>query len=511
MINIIFILSFSINFYILFLENVHIFQLNHYKLDVQNTWVSKNIKSLIINSLLFIFITFLILFIKFGVLFGALVYLVMLLWIIPKKAKKPLVYTGRVKRMIIISLILNILIIIVSLLCFKNLSLLPLISISIPYYMFLIDKINKPINSLINKKYINEAKKILKGMPNLTIIGVTGSYGKTSMKTFLGELLSVKYNTLITPKNYNTTLGVVITIREYLKSTHEIFVCEMGACYKGEIKEICDLVNPDHAVITSIGPQHLETFKSIENVINTKYELVDSINGGKIFLNFDNEYIKKRKSDKKYISYGIENKKVDYTAYDIKTNSKGLTFKMKDEKGKEITFTTSLIGKHNVLNLVGAISVAINFGIPMKSLVRAVRNLKPVKHRLELIPGKGKNIIDDAYNSNPEGAKGAIDALSEFEGLKILITPGMVELGEKEYELNYEFGKYAAGKCDYILLVGKKQTKPIQEGIKKTSFDKEKLVVVEKIEEALEIADKIEPGKHRTILLENDLPDQYKE
>lgn len=504
-----FIIIFLINFYILFIQYLHIYQLNHYVKETQRNWIEKNIKKIILYSSIYLISLIILLVFKNGTLYSALIYLFMIIIICPKKSKKPIVYTNRIKRMLLISFVLNMLLILLSGLIYEQLLIIPFISIINPYYVFLIDKINEPINKFINNRYINEAKSILEDMPNLTIIGVTGSYGKTSMKTFLGELLSVKYNTLITPKNYNTTLGVVITIREYLKSTHEIFVCEMGAYKKGEIKDICDLVHPDHAVITSIGPQHLETFENINNVISTKFELADSIKKGKIFLNYDNEYIRNKQIKKDFITYGVENKKVDYTAYDIKGNSKGLSFKMKDENGKEITFITKLIGKHNVLNLVGAISVAVNFGIPMKSLINTVRNMEPVKHRLELIPGSPKSIIDDAYNSNPAGFKSAIDALSEFEGLKILVTPGMVELGEKEYELNYEAGKYATDKCDYIILVGKEQTKPLQDAISKSKFDKNKLFVVDKIEEALKLTNIIEPGKQRTILLENDLPDQY--
>lgn len=509
MINIIFLIIFFINFYILFLEYVHIYQLNFYKVEAQQNWMGKNYTKILVISFIYFICLILILMFEYGALYSFIIYIMMTFFIMPKKAKKPLVYTNRVKRMIVISILLNIIFIILSYLIYKNLLILPFISMLNPYLMFIVDKINDPINKMINNKYINEAKRILNDSKNLTIIGITGSYGKTSMKTFLGELLSIKYNTLITPKNYNTTLGVVITVREYLKSTHEIFVCEMGATHVGDIKEICDLVHPNHAVITSIGPQHLETFKSMNNIINTKFELVDSINDGKVFLNYDNEYIKNKKIKKDYISYSLDNKKTDYNAYDIKMTVDGLTFKMKDNKGKEYKLQTRLIGKHNVLNLVGAISVALNFDIPMKKIVDKVRLLEPVEHRLQFIPGSPKAIIDDAYNSNPEGAKSAIDALNEFKTLKILITPGMVELGDKEYELNYEFGKYASKKCDYIILVGEKQTKPLQDAIRKSKFDKNKYFVVNTLEEAIKIEEAIEPGKQRTVLLENDLPDQY--
>ena len=164
------------------------------------------------------------------------------------------------------------------------------------------------------KRYINDAKRILNEMPNLLVIGITGSYGKTSMKNFLYSLLSEKYDVLKTPKNYNTTMGVVKTIREELKPTHQIFLCEMGATNVGDIKEICDIVNPKLGVITSIGPQHLESFKSIENIIKTKFELADSVkqNNGTIFLNYDNNYIKNKELDMNKITYGVNDKHLDY-------------------------------------------------------------------------------------------------------------------------------------------------------------------------------------------------------
>ncbi len=141
----------------------------------------------------------------------------------------------------------------------------------------LADRMNAPMEKAINKKYIGEAKKIIEGMPELKVIGITGSYGKTSVKFYVEKLLSVKYNVLATPENYNTTLGVVRAIRERLLPTHEVFVCEMGARNVGDISEICELVRPSIGVVTSIGPQHLESFKTIENVVKTKFELIDSL------------------------------------------------------------------------------------------------------------------------------------------------------------------------------------------------------------------------------------------
>lgn len=170
---------------------------------------------------------------------------------------------------------------------------------------------------------------MLKACPDLKVIGITGSYGKTSVKYYLSTVLKAKYNVLMTPESYNTPMGVVKTIREQLRPTHEIFVCEMGARHVGDIKEICDIVFPEYGIITSIGEQHLETFKSIENIIKTKFELYDAVaDKDKMFLNGDNENITKTligKGDKISHTYGLNEQNETY-AYDIKVTNKGTVF-----------------------------------------------------------------------------------------------------------------------------------------------------------------------------------------
>lgn len=179
----------------------------------------------------------------------------------PHKAKKPLVYTQCVKRMLVTTGILYLLVLLAVLPMFRNAEfVLLLLFLLQPFLILLVNGLNHPIEKGIDQHYINDAARILRGMPNLKIIGVTGSYGKTSVKYYLSTLLSVQYNVLHTPGNYNTTLGVVRTIRERMKPFHEIFICEMGAREVGDIKEICDLVHPDYGIITSIGPRICRVF-----------------------------------------------------------------------------------------------------------------------------------------------------------------------------------------------------------------------------------------------------------
>lgn len=503
----------AINLFFYLSANIHIYQLNHYKPDAQINWIGRNIIKLMLQSIIYVILIFAINLEQS--IYGALAIGLLLVAIfinIPKKAKKPLVYTSRVIRLIITTYVL----IAITFLIIRQQNIILIISYVLmaltPLLMLLMDLINRPINALVNRKYVNEAKKIIDGMPNLIVIGVTGSYGKTSTKNFLYKLLSSKYNVLMTPKNYNTTLGVTRTIRDELKATHEIFICEMGATRVNDIKEICDIVKPKYGIITSVGPQHLESFKTIENVIKTKFELADSLpEDGIVFLNYDNKYIKNNKVNKNKVTYGIEKTKgKDYQAYDISATDKGLSFKMKDEDNQEYIFNTKVLGKHNIVNIAGCVAVASKLGIPMKTLVQRVKLIEPVEHRQQLIESGSDLIIDDAYNSNPSGAESALETLGMFEGEKILITPGMIELGEKQYDCNFEFGKQATKVCDYIILVGKKQTKPIYDGIMAKKYSKNKVEVVEDVQEAIRIARSLKTGKkRRVILLENDLPDNY--
>ena len=365
--------------------------------------------------------------------------------------------------------------------------------------------INYPIEYGIRKHYINDAKKILKNMPNLIVIGVTGSYGKTSVKNFLVKTLSAKYEVLTTPKNYNTTMGVVKTIREELKPIHQIFVCEMGATKIGDIKEICDIVNPKFGVITSIGPQHLESFKTIENIIKTKFELYDSVNknGGITFLNYDNEYLAKQNRSNT-LAYGINNEKLDYNAYNLKSSSQGLSFSINN-----VDFKTKLIGRHNIVNITGAIAVANYLEIPLDRLVPRVREFKSVEHRLQLISKGNLNIIDDAYNSNPVSSKSAIDTLSEFDGTKIIVTPGLIELGGDEEKYNFEFGEYMCDVCDYIFLVNSTISKYVLNGINSKKYNNDKIFMVNSPQEAVMQITNFGLNDKITVLLENDLPDNY--
>lgn len=497
---------------------VHMFQQNSYKPKEYAEWmrVHSNVGRLLGKSIYAVISIPLILIGNVGCLLAACIMNVMTVLVNkPRPAKKPLVYTKRVKRMLITTAIIYVFAMAVPLcmgqyqlrVCENMLLLLFLLQ---PFLVLFVNLINKPIEQGIDRYYINDAARILRDMPDLKIIGVTGSYGKTSVKYFLSTLLSGQFNVLHTPGNYNTTLGVVRTIREQMKPYHEIFICEMGAREVGDIKEICDLVHPDYGIITSIGPQHLQSFHTIENIIGTKFELADAVPAsGKVFLNYDNEYIRTHRIDKNIVSYGTTGEGLSFKAYDISVTPQGSVFKMKDEKGDAYEFHTRLVGNHNVQNIAGAIAVAHTLGIPMEKLRYPVKQLESVEHRLQLRKQGNWIVLDDAYNSNKNGFKAALDTLAMFKELRILMTPGMVELGDKQYDENKEAGVYAADKCDYAILVGKEQTKPIQDGLAEAGFAHNRMIVVDTLQEALQMVNAIPNERQKVVLIENDLPDNY--
>ena len=501
------------------IDSMHFFQLNSYRFDTHTKWIRENTKKYYFHSVLSV-LSLIAVFLEisgtYKIYACAVIFALACMAEKPKKAKKPLVYTARVKRMFTtLSLIIFLLEGVgVPFVNEKHITIYLLILAVIytlsPVLVLLANLINKPMELSINNGYIRDAKKILASCPDLKIIGITGSYGKTSVKYYLTTLLRAKYNVLMTPESYNTPMGVVKTVRGSLKATHEIFVCEMGAKWVGDIKELCDIVHPHHGVITSIGPQHLESFKTLDAVKGTKFELADSLpEGGMLFLNADDENIKAHGSKRPFISYSID-AEADYRAYDISVSDRGTTFSVKTPDGESEQFTTKLIGRHNVLNIVGAIAISHKMGISLKELKGQVRRLEGVPHRLQLSDKGNMTIIDDAYNSNPSGTKAALEALSLFSGYKVLVTPGMVELGSKQNELNREFGRNAAKVCDYVVLVGQKQAVPIKAGLLDEDYDESRIFVADTIEEALSHVYAIDSeGRKKIVLLENDLPDNY--
>lgn len=499
--------------------NMHMFQLNSYRHSTHAAWLKKNLGRYAVEYIIFaLSFTGLI---KNEALVGfaaaALVIAVLAQAVENRNRvyKKPLVYTPRVKRMFASCTMLILLCYAGAIYCltteYKNLAFLVtgLICAFAPLFVPAADFVNKPMEKSINRYYLNDAKKMLKACPELQTVGITGSYGKTSVKFYLYTILRSWTDTLVTPESYNTPMGVVITVRKSLKSFHRIFLCEMGAKWVGDIKELCDIVHPSHGIITALGEQHLESFGSKENIIKTKYELADALpENGRLYVNFDNDVIRAHPPKRKYISYG-PGADCDYKVYNEKVSPNGTSFTIEAPDGEECDFETKLLGHHNVVNITGAVAAAHGFGMPLQEMVRYVRRIEAVPHRMQIVNKGAVTIIDDAFNSNPAGCRAALDTLKDMDGERILVTPGMVELGKEEYELNRQFGAFAANCCDRIVLIGENQTKAIKEGALKANFPEEKLMVFEEFSEAIKKLYAMHSDKKKIILLENDLPDNY--
>ncbi|WP_227939451.1 UDP-N-acetylmuramoyl-tripeptide--D-alanyl-D-alanine ligase [Alkalihalobacillus deserti] len=504
-------------------RSVHMLQQNSYRNERYVRWMKKNkVKVFPIKHYLVI-IPFLLALVQFensALILSTIVYTALAVFMSKEIEKKKLVVTARVKRLLITTTVLLLIVAVCSYFLFVALgtgvalALLFLVMILTYHFLILANMINNPIELRINQFYFDDAKKLLKSSKDLKTIGITGSYGKTSVKHFLAAILGTQYNVLMTPESYNTKLGVTRTIREKLKPYHEVFIAEMGAKQEGDIKEICDLVEHQYGILTAIGPQHLETFKTLDNIKKTKYEIIETLpEHGVGFLNGDDGNIRSvtAKNPCRKVYFGIHSNDLDFKASDISYDSRGMSFTLTEKNGESIYFSTKLLGEHNVYNILAGVSVARELGIPLQKMAPAIKALQPVKHRLELRKTRGNiTIIDDSFNSNPKGAKMAIDVLAKMEEFKVLVTPGMIELGEEEYALNKEFAEYAAKTCDYIILVGKRQTKPLQDGLATSNYPKEKQYVAANLQDAIAHMNGIANQK-TVVLLENDLPDSFNE
>ena len=510
-------------------KSFHMLQQNWYNEGARYIkWMLKNIKQIFINFdgcfiLLLIFLIFkidkllLMTIIIIGYTILALVHINS-----EKKAqvKLELKYTARIKRLFVTQFILYLIPVIIIYFNFKeeNLVIYYLIMGLLVYLNYIVtlvsSYINTPIEKLLALRFRIKAEKKLKSMNNLSVIGVTGSYGKTSSKNILNDVLNVKYNTFATPKNFNTPLGLIISINNYLDKFNDYLIAEMGAFKKGEIKYLCDYVKPKYGILTRIGTAHLESFGSQKNIQEGKFELIESLpDDGIGILNGDDELQVnyKLKNKCKIVFIGIDNKDVDVKATNIKLSNAGSTFDVifKGDK-KKYKFETKLLGQANIYNILASIALGKELGLTIKQLQTGVKKVNTIEHRLELKKYYDINIIDDAYNSNPIGAKMALDVLKLMPGKRIVVTPGMIELGPKQKELNEEFGRQIASSADEVILVGKNQTKDIYNGIKSKKFSDKKIHIINDVKEAFPMMQSLKE-KETYALLENDLPDIFNE
>ena len=519
-------------------RSLHMIQQNLYNENNRYIkWIIKNSNQFIGADIVLIAISILGLFIEKEVEVTIIIILLVIMTLINiligykwKKTiatdqnKKKLVITARVKRLIVTTSILY-LIPIVFIMAHTNdtyyifftLVILSLMTYLNSFIVFIAMLINMPIEKLVYLYYKTKAQRKIKNMSNLKIIGITGSYGKTSSKNILSDILNIKYNALPTPRNLNTFNGLIMTVNNHMDKFTDIFIAEMGAYVRGEIGRLCKLIKPKYGILTRIGTAHLESFGSQENIQKGKFELIESLpSDGFGVLNGDDplQVSYKLKNKVKIIWIGIDNEDVDVRATNIKCTNKGTNFDVvfKGDK-KKYHFETKLLGNHNVYNILSAIACGKEFGIDNEDLQKAVAGVRPVEHRLELKKLGNFYMIDDAYNSNPVGAKKALEVLSMMPGQKVVVTPGMIELGPKEEEYNRIFGEQISelSSADYVILIGEKKTRPIKEGLLTKGFDKEKIIVFNDVRQAYPFIGEIATQKETYALFENDLPDTYNE
>ena len=384
---------------------------------------------------------------------------------------------------------------------------------TVPFWIFIAGFITQPIENRIHQHFINEAKNKLDRMPDLTVIAITGSYGKTSTKFMIRDLLKERMSVCSTPGSYNTPMGICKVINNDLEAHHQVLILEMGARYEGNIDELCDIAEPDISVVTNVGIAHLETFGSREAIARTKSSLVKRLKpGGKAILNADDNRVAdmaRLRDDIRVIFVGIDNGEIK--ASDIRYDHEGthFTVSMNDKTEK---FKTRLLGAHNVQNMLLAIGVAHAFDIRLKTMALAATKIEPIEHRLELKKEGDLFVIDDAFNSNPIGAKNAVEILSRFEtGRRIIITPGMIELGELQEKMNYKFGQTIGNAdLDLVILIGPNRTEAIRKGILSTGYSENKVKVAGSLFKANDIM-KEYASAGDVILYENDLPDTFNE
>lgn len=498
---------------------LQMFQQNSYRNERYFKWLAKNYASIDrvveLAALIAIAIIWFIGVNKWWIALPSLIQLLLTAKTLMRKSKVKLKFTSRAKRLYFTSLAI-IAIAVVLHIVLNNLMAGYITAAADGVFTCVIlpiaNIILRPVENHINNWYINDAKRILKEHPGLIIVGITGSYGKTSTKHFLETILSQKYNVLMTPGSFNTTMGVVRTIREYLKPTHEVFICEMGAKQIGDIKEICDLVHPKFGILTSVAEQHLDTFKNIENVRKTKFELIDSLpQDGCAFLNADYEIIRNTNHGKPAEYYSTTDKTANYYVdmQQLAYSQDGTDFSVITSGGETLQMRTPLLGDYNISNILACVACAFKLGLTKDQISFGIHKLRPVEHRMEIKRnGAGVVIIDDAFNSNPKGAKMALETLAGFPGQRFVITPGIIELGDKQYFYNEQLGEQIADSVDFAILVGAKQTAPIYDGLIKKSFPTDKIYIAQNLNDAATWAfARTNPGD--VVLFENDLPDLF--
>lgn len=388
------------------------------------------------------------------------------------------------------------------------------VDLGAPLWVMLGAALMQPVEHNIQEGFKRDARRRLQERPELSVIGITGSYGKTSTKFIVAELLRQRYNVYATPSSYNTPMGLCLAVNEHVKPEHQVLVLEYGIRYPGDMDELCAIAQPDISVVTTIGVAHLETMGSMDAIADEKGKLVEeTVPDGPAILNADDERVDAMAERAQGPVWRISTEghpDADIVAEDIQYDTSGTSFTVRDDTGAEARFQTTLLGVHNVTNVLLAVAVGRSMGLRLRQMAHAAERIEPIEHRLQLRDRGEITIIDDAFNSNPVGARNAVDILGQMNGgRRIIVTPGMVELGDQQWEENKTLGTHIARHdIDLAVLIGEQQTAPIREGLTEAEFPNERVKVFPSLFDAQDFLNRyLRSGD--VVLYENDLPDQY--
>ncbi len=403
--------------------------------------------------------------------------------------KRPLVLTMRAKRLFgALAVLYAVLILFLRIL---GTPAIYLAYITAPYAVWLAGRLMQPVEEKINNGFYEEARTKLRDRKDLIKIGITGSCGKTMTKFILKELLSVKYEVLATPASFNTAMGISRVVNDQLEDKHQVFIAEMGAQHVGDIKHLVKLVKPQYGMITSIGDQHLDSFGSMANIAETKYELIDGLpQDGMAFFAADSGYTDRLYGMCKLEKYSASvNHEGDHfmRASELTIGAEGTEFLLECADGGRVRCKTRLLGRLNVQNIALAAALARKLGLTMEEIAEGVERLQSFEHHLQLIAGGDQVIIDDTLNDRPLGAAEALNVLSECPGRRIIVTSGIPQEAKGE-DVNYAFGVQMKDCVDGVILVGeKKKVQPIGRGLVSTGFPKSSIRMVADLNDAEEL------------------------
>ena len=390
-----------------------------------------------------------------------------------KGLDKPLVFTGRVKRFFAAMLLFAIFIAV----ALKHFAVV--IPIFLAYFVSLF------IEKMLFNGFKVKAQKKIASMDGMQVVGITASYGKTSIKNYVEHLLKAKYKTYATPRSVNTLGGVMIDVNNDLPEDTEVYVVEMGARGEGDIAEISTFVNPHYVVVGKIGPAHIEYFKTMENIRNTKMEILQTDRLKQAWIH-ESAMVKPEANvhtfgEKANLDIRSNIAAPEFIIEDVEATLESTSFTLNG-----VRYSASILGAFNAMNLAAAVLVAKELGLTDEQIQKQLSTLKPVDHRLQRIDAGGKVILDDSFNGNIDGMMASFDLATTYEGRKVVITPGLVEVDDA---LNVQVAQRANEVFDVVVVTG-----DLNYAIFKEHVDADKLV---------KLATK---GGMETMLVEQTLP-----